>query len=159
MDAFKAPRRCIVLFLIVTSLPDLLLPASGGNATGRFEVYCDGVGFFLAKIADAPAPGRLVLFSYLIFGGFGGGTYGGRHIGQGTWRKVSVMRDGCVPDGRCESIAYGRVWVDAWDTTGAEDKAPNVISGRYEFVLNGKHLEGRFVAKRLHRKHPLRICM
>lgn len=156
MDALKAPRRCIVLCLIATFFPALLVPASGGNAAGRFEVYCDGVGFFLAKIADAPAPGRLVLFSNL---GFPGGTFGGRFIGQGGWWKVSVMRDGCVPDGACESIADGRVWIDPWDKAEAEDKAPNVISGRYEIDLNGKHLEGRFIANQLHRKHPLRICM
>jgi hypothetical protein len=39
------------------------------------------------------------------------------------------------------------------------DREPKRISGKYEIDLNGKHLEGAFVAKRHVSKHPLRLCM
>lgn len=120
---------------------------------GHFEVYCDWVGIFLTKIDGAPAPGRLVLFSYL---GFPPGTAGGRYLGQGRWSEVFVYRDGCLPDGKCESIAHGKVWIDAPDT---EDMQPKRISGSYEIDLNAKHFEGRFVAKRHSSKRPTRLCM
>ncbi len=121
---------------------------SVATATGHFEVYCDGVGIFLAKI-DSAASGKLVLFSLL-------GTIGGRYLGQGKWSDIYVFRDGCVPDGKCESIANGRVWID---TTDKQDAQPKHISGKYEINLNGKHLEGAFLAKRHVRKRPLRLCM
>jgi len=147
----------IYLSLIAFFLQVLGLPAFASDAVGRFEVYCDGVGIFLANIEGAPAPGKLVLFSYVSFPP---GTIGGRYFGQGRWSDAFVHRDGCVPDGRCESIAHGKVWIDAWDTTTAADAPPpKRISGKYEIDLNGKHLEGRFVAKEHHRRHPLRVCM
>jgi hypothetical protein len=43
------------------------------------------------------------------------GTIGGRYFGQGKWSDVSVFRDGCVPDGKCDSIADGKVWIDLSD--------------------------------------------
>lgn len=140
----------VFLGLIGVFVPPSLTPASVPRATGHFEEYCDGVGLFLAKIDGAPAPGKLVMFSRLAFPG---GTFGGEYIGQGKWSEVSVFRDGCVPDGKCESIADGRVWIDALDTP------PKHISGKYEIKLNGKVLEGVFGAKIRARKHPLRICM
>jgi len=136
--------------LLVTPL---LSPASVTASTGHFEVYCDGVGIFLAKIDGAPAPGKLVLFSPVSFPP---GTIGDRYFGQGKWSNIYVLRDGCVPDGKCESIADGRVWIDAPDT---QDAPPKHISGRYEINLNGTHLEGTFLAKRHFRRHPLRLCM
>jgi len=139
-----------LLGLIALSVPPLLTPASVPRATGHFEVYCDGVGIFLAKVDGAPTSGKLVLFSYM---GFPSGTFGGEYIGQGKWSAVSVIDDGCVPDGKCPNIADGRVWIDALDTP------PKHISGKYEIKLNGKLLEGTFLAKRRDRKHPLRLCM
>jgi hypothetical protein len=127
----------------------LLSPASVATATGHFEVYCDGVGIFLAKIDGAPAPGKLVLFSEM-------NTIGGRYFGQGRWSETYVFRDGCVPDGKCKSIANGRVLIDALDT---QDTPPKHMSGKYEINLNGKHLEGTFLAKLHVRRHPLRLCM
>jgi hypothetical protein len=129
----------------------LLSPAS--VATGHFEVYCDGVGIFLAKIDGAPAPGKLVLF-YTI--GFPPGTVGGLIMGQGTWSHVYVLRDGCIPDGKCKSMADGKVWINAEDIQGTP---PKRISGKYEITLNGKHLEGTFLAKEHIRKSALRMCM
>jgi hypothetical protein len=140
----------VFLGLIVSIVPPLLRPASVPKATGNFEEYCDGVGIFLAKVDFAPASGKLVFFSYM---GSPGGTFGGEYIGQGKWSDVSVFADGCVPDGKCKSIAHGRVWIDALETP------PKHISGKYEIKLSDKIVEGTFVAKRRDRKHPLRLCM
>jgi hypothetical protein len=140
----------VFLGLIVLLVPPLLTPASVPRASGHFEEYCDGVGMFLANVDGAPTSGKLVFFSYL---GFPGGTFGGKCIGQGKWSDVYVFADGCVPDGKCKSIAQGRVWIDAFDTP------PKHISGKYEIKLNGKLIEGTFLAKRHNRKHPLRLCM
>ncbi|MGA2964204.1 MAG: hypothetical protein ABSD96_21285 [Candidatus Korobacteraceae bacterium] len=138
------------LVILYQPLPTL---ASAPSATGHFEVYCDGVGLFLAKIDGAPASGKLVFFSYM---GFPGGTFGGKFVGQGKWSDVYVYRDGCVPDGKCENIADGKVWID---TTDEQDKQLKRISGKSEINLNGKHLEGTFLAKRHDRRRPLRLCM
>src|SRR5579859_4384850 len=156
LDYPKPLRTYIFLSLILLFLPALLVPASVATATGHFEVYCDGVGIFLAKIHGAPAPEKLVLFSRMSFPP---GTIGGRSFGQGKWSEVYVFRDGCVPDGKCESLAVGKVWIDASDMPDTRDTPPKRISGKYEIDLNGKHLEGPFVAKRHVGKHPLRLCM
>jgi hypothetical protein len=113
-------------------------------------VYCDGVGIFLSNIDGAPALGKLVLFSRVDFPP---GTIGGSYIGQERWAEVYVNRDGCVPDSKCESIAEGRVWIDASGTPLKH------ISGKYEIKLNGNLLEGTFRAKIRVRKRPLRVCM
>src|SRR5580704_9968368 len=102
---------------------------------------------FLPKIHGAPATGKLVLFSRMEFPP---GTLGGRYFGQGEWSDVYVYRDGCVPDGKCDSIAVGKVWIDASDTG---DAPPKRISGKYEIDLNGKHLEGPFVSIFHRNKH------
>jgi hypothetical protein len=156
MDALKSTQTCIFPSLIVLLLHALPLAASVSPATGDFEVYCDGIGIFLAKIDGTPAPGKLVLFSRISFPP---GTMGGSYFGQGKWSDVYVLRDGCVPDGKCESIAHGKVWIDASDTPDAGHMPPKRISGKYEISLSGKHLEGPFVAKRHVSKHPLRLCM
>src|SRR5215469_6560606 len=96
----------VFLSLIVLFVPPLPALASSRAAAGHFEVYCDGVGLFLAKIDGAPGSGKLVLFSLHL-----GGTFGGKYIGQGRWSDVHVFRDGCVPDGKCQSVADGRVWI------------------------------------------------
>ena len=140
----------VFLSLIVLLAPPLLTPASIPRASGHFEEYCDGVGIFLAKVDGAPDSEKLVFFSYMSFPG---GTFGGEYIGQGKWSDVSVFADGCVPGGKCQSIAHGRVWIDALDTP------PKHISGEYEIKLNGKLIEGTFLAKRHNRKHPPRLCM
>jgi hypothetical protein len=156
MDGPK-PRSYIWLCLITLFLPALPLSAFPANATGHLEVYCDGVGIFLAKIEGAPAPGKLVLFSYMSFPP---GTIGGRYLRQGMWINVSVFRNGCVPDGKCESIARGKVLIDPWDMQDySRQPPPKRISGKYEIDMKGKHLEGSFVLKQYHRKHPLRLCM
>lgn len=122
-------------------------------ATGNFEVYCDGVGIYLAKIDGAPWPGKLVLFSEVSFPP---GTLGGGHFGQGQWSHIAVFRDGCVPDGKCDSIADGRVWIDGQDI---QDAPPKHISGKYDIHLKGKYLQGTFLAKRQVREPALRFCM
>jgi hypothetical protein len=143
----------ILLGLITLFAPPLLPLASAAMATGHFEVYCDGVGIFLPKIDGAPASGKLVLFSPVSFPP---GTMGDRYFGQGKWSDIYIFPEGCVPDGKCESIAVGKVWIDATDQ---QDTQPKHISGKYEINLNGKHFEGAFLAKRHHRKRPLRLCM
>ena len=127
--------------------------ASATTTTGHFEVSCDGVGIFLAKIDGAPAPGNLVLFS-LVDSPLG--TMGDRYFGQGNWSDIYILPDGCVPDGKCGSIAHGRVWIDVQDT---QDKPPEHISGKYEIKLNDRLLEGTFLATKRYRKRPLRLCM
>ena len=154
VNASKRILGHIFLSLVALFLPALLLSAS--PPTSHFEVYCDGVGIFLAKIDGAPALGKLVLFSHMSFPP---GTIGGRDFGQGKWSDVFVYRVGCVPDGKCEHIALGKVWIDAWDTSDTGDASPKRISGKYEIDLNGKHLEGVFLAKEHTSKHPLRVCM
>jgi hypothetical protein len=144
---------CVFLSLIMLFVPPFLPLASAATATGHFEMYCDGVGIFLAKIDGAPTPGKLVLFSPMSFPP---GTFGGRSFGQGKWSAIYVFRDGCVPDGKCESFAEGRVWIDGPYT---QDTTPKHISGKYEINLNGKLIEGNFFARRHDRKHPLRLCM
>jgi hypothetical protein len=52
----------VFLSLIVLFVPPLLPLASAATATGHFEVYCDGVGLFLAKIDGVPASEKLVCF-------------------------------------------------------------------------------------------------
>ena len=143
----------VFLGLIILFAPSFLPRVSAAVVNGRFELYCDGVGIFLAKIDGAPAPGKLVLFSLV---GFPPGTIGGRSFGQGKWSEIATFRDGCVPDGKCKSIAYGRVWIDEPET---QDAWPKHISGKYEINLNGKLLKGDFVARRRDRKHPVRLCM
>jgi len=141
----------VLLSLVTLFAPSLLSQASA--ATGHFEVYCDGVGIFLTKIDGAPASGKLVLFSLMSFPP---GTMGGRYFGQGKWSDIYVLRDGCVPDGKCASIADGRVWIGPPDP---QDARPKHISGKYEINLNGNILKGNFVARRRRRKSSLRLCM
>jgi len=83
------------------------------------------------------------------------GTSGGRYFGQGKWSDIYVFRDGCVPDGKCESIADGKVWIDPPQN---QDTPPKQISGKYEINLNGKSLEGNFVARRHITRPPVRLC-
>ena len=60
------------------------------------------------------------------------------------------------PDGKCENMADGKVWIDATDEQDTQLKR---ISGKYEINLSGKHLEGTFLAKRHDRRRPLRLCL
>jgi hypothetical protein len=153
MDNFNR-RRNFCLGLSAVFFAVFSLSASAIDATGDFEVYCDGVGLFLSNTADAP--GKLVLVSRVDFPP---GTMGDRYIGQGKWSDVVVLPDGCVPDGKCKGIAKGKVWIDVWDTEDALKPVPKRISGKYEIDLNGNHLAGRFVARERSRKDPLRLCM
>jgi hypothetical protein len=153
VETSKQLRAYVFLSLVMFMVTPLLSPASVGTPTGHFEVYCDGLGIFLSKIDGAPASGKLVLFSRMSFPP---GTIGGRYFGQGEWSNIYVLRDGCVPDGKCESIGDGRVWID---TTDKQDTQPQQISGKYEINLNGNHLEGTFLANLHVRRRPLRLCM
>src|ERR1700761_3191720 len=84
--------------LLLVSAPTA---ASAEAATGHFEVYCDGVGFFLAKIDGAPEPKKLLLF---LRTGFPGIPY----VPKDDWKDVYVYRNGCAADGKCEVLAHGR---------------------------------------------------
>jgi hypothetical protein len=144
-----ATGSVLVIIAMLFALP-LVSQGSEPSASGRFEVYCDGIGIFLTKIEGPPTYRKLVLFSRIDFPP---GTLGGRLLGQGKWSDISVLQDGCIPDGKCDSVANGRVWIDAPDTS------PDHISGKYEISFNGSLLKGRFHAKRRDRKSPLRLCM
>jgi hypothetical protein len=119
---------------------------SSEDATGRFEVYCDGVGFLLAKVDGAPAPGKLLLF---LYAGFPSVPY----VAREEWKDVNVYRNGCVADGTCEVLTHGRIKLDNEITPDARR-----VSGRYEFEFSGQHLRGTFTVERGRYKHPPRIC-
>ena len=148
MSVPQFARICICLSAVALLLAVFPSASSAHNATGRFEVYCDGVGFFLAKIDGAPAPRKLVLFLYLDF------PPGAIYLPEEKWADVFVYRKGCAVDGKCEIIARGKVWLDAEATPAARR-----ISGKYEIDLHGQHLKGQFVAKRHEYKYPPRVCM
>ena len=120
---------------------------SAQNSTGRFEVYCDSVGFFVAKVDGAPAPRRLLLFLYTGFPGI-------PYVPKEEWKEVKVYRDGCRADGACEVFAHGNIRLD----TELRPEGRRV-SGKYEIELSGQHLRGHFSAKRRTYRHPTRICM
>ena len=132
----------------------LSLSASSRDATGDFTVYCDGAGLFLSNVASAPGS-KLVLFSRMSFPP---GTMGDYYIGQGKWSYVKVLPKGCLPEGKCESIGQGKLWIDDWNTEGTLNPVPKRISGKYEVDLDGKHLVGNFVAKENYRKYGTRLC-
>jgi len=129
----------------------LLLAAVNGEssngATGRFEMYCDGVGLFLTKVDGAPAPRKLLLFMYT---GFPGVPY----VARDEWKDVKAYRNGCTADGKCEVLAHGRIWLDNEITPDGHR-----IAGKYEIDLAGQQIRGTFTAERRLYKHPPRICM
>jgi hypothetical protein len=147
MSVSQFGRICVCLGAVVILLAVLPIASSTNNATGRFEVYCDGFGFFLVNIDGAPAPGKLFLFLYT---GFPGTSY----IPKETWKEVYVYRDGCIADGKCEVLAHGKAWLD-------DEAMPDAsrVSGKYLIELNGQHLRGQFAAKRHNYRHPPRLCM
>jgi hypothetical protein len=120
---------------------------SAQNPIGHFEVYCDGVGFFLPKVDGAPALREVLLFLYTGFPGI-------PYVPKEKWKDLYVYRNGCVADGKCEVLARGRVWLDD-EATGNAMR----VSGKYEIELNGQHLRGQFAAKRRDEKQPPRRCM
>jgi hypothetical protein len=144
-------RVCGFLGAVVLLLAVFSTASSTHNATGRFEMYCDGVGFFLANIDGAPPPRELFFFLYVSFPP---GTMGGRYLPQEQWSNVSVYPKGCMADAKCEVIAHGKVWIDK-DTT----PPPRRLSGKYEIDLNDQHLKGLFVVKEHQHKYPPRVCM
>jgi hypothetical protein len=101
-----------VAFLVLSLYCFAVFPTASStqNATGRSELYCDGVGFFLANIDGAPPPRELFFFLYVSFPP---GTVGGRYLPQEQWSNVLVYPKGCIADGKCEVIARGRLWIDA----------------------------------------------
>lgn len=119
---------------------------SGEDATGRFEVYCDGVGFFLAKVDGAPGPRKLLLFLYTGFPGV-------HYVPKEEWKDVNVYRNGCAADGECEVLTHGRIRLDNEITPDGRR-----VSGEYEIEFSSQHLHGTFTAERRRYKHPPRIC-
>jgi hypothetical protein len=119
------------------------------EASGRFEVYCDSVGFYLGKIDGAPAPAEFFLLMYRGFPGFIDALPGG------SWLEVSVYPKDCRADGKCETrkVADGRLWLDAEHDPGGKQ-----ISGKYDIDFNGQHATGRFAATRREYKKPPRMC-
>jgi hypothetical protein len=81
MNVPQLARIWICLSAAVPLLAFFPTASSGQNATGHFEVYCDGVGFFLAKVDGAPAPGKLFLFLYTGFPGI-------PYVPKETWKDV-----------------------------------------------------------------------
>jgi hypothetical protein len=125
----------------------LAVAAPAHGAAGRFEAYCDGIGFFLTKVEGAPIPGKLLLFLYTDFPAVT------PEVPKGEWTNVLVYRNGCAADGKCEVLAHGRVRLDNKIT-----HMDRQVSGEYEIDLGGRHLHGQFEAKRRAYKLPPRIC-
>ena len=77
------------------------------------------------------------------------------YVPREVWKDVSVYRNGCVADGKCEVLTHGKVWLDKELTPDSRR-----IAGKYEIELGGQHLHGQFAAgRRLRRyKSPIRIC-
>ena len=119
--------------------------ASARGATGHFEVYCNGIGFFLERVDGAPAPGKLVLYlpthpSGILF------------VPKEELIDVHVYAGGCALDGKCEVLANGTIELNKI----APDEGR--VSGRYEMELGGKRLLGQFaVEQRRHKGRP-EIC-
>jgi hypothetical protein len=147
MNVPQFARMWICLSAVVLLLAVFPTASSGQNATGHFEMYCDGVGFFLAKVDGAPAPGKLFLFLYTGFPGI-------PYVPKETWKDVYVYRNGCIADAKCEVLARGKVWLD-------DEAMPDArrVSGKYEIEFNGQHVRGQFAAKRHDYKHTPRLCM
>jgi hypothetical protein len=119
-------------------------PASAEDATGHFEVYCDGGGFFLAKVDGAPAPRKLLLFLY---------TGRVSYVPKEEWNEVIVYRNGCAADGKCEVLTHGKVRLDSELTRDGRR-----VSGKYEIELSDQHLHGQFATERRFHRHSPRIC-
>ncbi len=109
-----------VLLVIVPTV------ASAKNATGRFEVYCDGVGFFLANVDGAPAPGKLLLFLRTDFI---------PDVTKEERKNVFIYPDGCVPDGKCKALTQGRIRFDNEFTRDSRR-----VAGTYEIELSGQNI-------------------
>src|SRR5215469_8375789 len=114
---------------------------SGDDVTGGFEVYCDGVGFFLAKVDGAPAPRKLFLFLYTGFRGV-------PLVPKQERKDVNVYRNGCTADGKCEALTHGKIRLD-------NDFGPDArrVSEGYEIEFSGQHLKGTFTAELRRYKH------
>jgi hypothetical protein len=140
---FGRIRLCLSTAVLLLAV--ITTAASAQNATGYFEEYCDGFGFFLAKVDGAPALGRLFLFLDADFSPI-------RDVPKEEWKDVLVYRTACIDDEKCKVLARGKVWLD-FEATGASW----YISGKYDIERNGQHLRGRFTTKRRDVKIP-RVC-
>ena len=147
MSTCQFPRIAACLSTAVMLLVVVPKATSAQDATGHFEVYCDGVGFFLARVDGAPAPRKLLLFLHTDFPGI-------PYVPKEEWKDVYVYRNGCAADGKCEVLTHGRVRLD-------NEFAPSGrrVAGKYEIELNGQHFRGQFAAKHHDYKHPPRLCM
>jgi hypothetical protein len=132
--------------LIALLLHAVLSPLSAANATGRFERYCDGIWFFLNNVDGLPTSTQLVVFLHMS-----GPPYG-LPTPEETWFDVYVSHKGCRADGsKCQPLSQGRLWLNKGASDGKR------ISGKYELDLDGRHLQGQFVAKE-RKQTSARIC-
>jgi hypothetical protein len=146
MSACPFSRIAVCLstaFLLLIVVPTA---TSAQDATGHFEVYCDGVGFFLANVDGAPGQRKLLLFLRTDFPGI-------PYVPREEWKDVYVFRDGCAADEKCEVLTHGNVWLDRELTPDSRR-----VAGKYEIELNGQHIHGQFATGRRPSKHLTRIC-
>jgi hypothetical protein len=141
---FARFRVYLSAFLLLIAVFPIAAPAQ--NSTGRFEVYCNGVGIFLAKVDGAPAPRKVLLFLYTGFPGI-------PYVPKEEWKEVSVYRNGCRADGACDVLTRGKVRLDTEITPDGRR-----VSGKYEIEFSGQHLHGQFAAERRNYRHPPWIC-
>ena len=132
-----------IAFLIAATL-------AAAATSGHFEVYCDGIGFFLQNVDAAPAPEKLDMFLRTNFPGI-------PFVPKEIWRDVGVFSTGCKMDGKCAPIARGRIRLESpiepYGKPGAR------VSGQFEIDLDGQTLRGHFAVVQRQSRHPARICM
>jgi hypothetical protein len=100
----------VLISLIVFFAPPLLPSADVAMAAGDFEVYCGGVGIFLAKMAGAPAPGKLVLFSRINFSRARSEVVVSDRESGPTFMSF-VM--GASPTANAKGLPMAELWIDA----------------------------------------------
>jgi hypothetical protein len=113
----------------------------------RSAPACDSFGFVLTNIDGTPGPRAYLSLLYKGFPKIIDSLPGGMRF------EAEVLPKGCIADGKCKSIATGKIRLDA-----EHDPAGKQISGQYEIGINGQHLTGQFLATRRVNKHPPRIC-
>jgi hypothetical protein len=150
MKALPSGRIAASLLIVALLLQASLPPLSAADSNGRFEWYCDGLGFFLAGINGASEPKEFALFLGLDFPR--------RPLPTEEWQDVSIFPKGCVLDGRCKSIGNGKVWLEKRSWLEAENMLAKRIYGKYKLDVNGKHLEGTFTARMRTRPSAYRVC-
>lgn len=117
--------------------------ASGQDANGWFEQYCDGAEFHLTRFTSQPGAQELTFWfrTPISFDLYPMGS---------DWVSLSVSTTCSIAE-RCGD------WTDA--KMQFQKRAKHVVYGRYIADVKGKHMEGQFRVKEHRHKHPQHLCM